>query len=363
MNAPKLFSTLAVSILTLASWTQAEEWDLKTLPHYQPRQQVSGTIRMGGARMAGLVVIWEKAFQKLQPGIQFANELPSSDVAMAYMIAGTADIAPSGREPALEEILGFTEKYLHDVTPIIVGSGAWKSPGGNSWSPVVFVSQDNPLTKLTMKQLDGIFGAERTGGYGENSALFDTRNARGPERDLRTWGQLGLTGEWKDKPIQTYGYAHTGMRHFFELRVFHGGDKWNPNYRQYVETGTKMLADGSGIGSQDMLMALAHDKFGIDWSGHGQAATVPGLKAIALSTEEGEPYFEPNERNLRTHAYPLSRNVFMYINRASGAPLDPKLKEFLLFILSAEGQDILAHNGLHLPLTEQTLQSQRKKLE
>ncbi|MFI5357279.1 MAG: PstS family phosphate ABC transporter substrate-binding protein [Opitutales bacterium] len=363
MNTPSLKSILALSALALASAAQATEWDLSALPHYQPQSQVRGTIRLGGASMAGLVVIWEQAFKKYQPDILFANELPSSDVAVAHLIVGDVDLAPCGREPSLEEILGFTEKYGHNLTPIIVGTGAWNTPGGSSWSPVVFVSRDNSLTRLTLKQLDGIFGAERTGGYGENSCVFTTRGARGPEGNIRTWGQLGLTGEWADRPIQTYGYAATGMRHFFELRVFQGGDKWAPNYRECVETGTKMLTDGSGVGSHDMLLALAHDKFGIGWSGNGHAASVPGLKAIALAGTDNGPYYEPNERNMQTHDYPLSRNVFIYVNRPPGHPLDPRLKAFLRFVLSAEGQEILAHNGLHLPLTGPTLQAQRQKLE
>jgi phosphate transport system substrate-binding protein len=354
---------ILAAALVLAARARAEEWDLSSLPHYQAEQQVSGTIRMGGASMSGLVVTWEGAFQKYQPGVQFSNNLPSSDVALANMIMGTADIAPCGREPSLEEILGFAEKYSYSVTPIVVGSGAWNTPGGSSWSPVVFVSQDNPLTQLTMKQLDGIFGADRSGGYAENSALYVPGAARGPEDNIRTWGELGLTGEWKDKPIQTYGYAHTGMRHFFELHVFHGGDKWNPNYREYVETGTKMVADGSGVGSHDMLVTLSHDKYGIGWSGNGHAASVPGLKAVALAKDDGSPYFAPTERNMRSHDYPLSRIVFLYVNRPPGKALDPKLREFLLFVLSQEGQQILAHNGLHLPLTAPMLEEQRGKLD
>jgi len=228
---------------------------------------------------------------------------------------------------------------------------------------VVFVSKDNPIEKLTLKQLDGIFGAERTGGYEENSCVFTTRNARGPEGDIRTWGQLGLTGEWADKPIQTYGYAQTGMRHFFELKVFGGGDKWNPNYREYVETGTKMVAEGSNMGSHDMLMALSHDKYGIGWSGLGHAASVEGLKPIALAKDDGSPYFDTREENFQTHDYPLSRVVFMYVNRPPGAAMDPKLSEFLRFVLSREGQYTLAHNGYHLPLPPQMLLEQLKKLD
>jgi len=354
---------LAFSVLTVATGARAQEWDLASLPHYHPQTRVKGTIRMGGASMAGLVVAWENGFTKFQPGAQFANELPSSDVAMAHMMVGSADIAPCGREPCLDEILGFSERYSYNVTPVIVGSGAWSTPGGSSWSPVVFVSAENPITKLTMRQLDGIFGAERTGGYEENSIVFKPRDARGPEGDIRTWGQLGLTGEWQDKPIQTYGYADTGMRHFFELRVFHGGDKWNPNYREYAETGTKMVPDGSGLGSHDMLVALSHDKYGIGWSGLGHAKSVPGLRGIALASGEGGPYFELTMRNFQTHDYPLSRYVFMYLNRPPGKAIDPNLKEFLLFVLSQEGQTILTHTGIHLPLTGPTLLAERRKLE
>lgn len=346
---------------------RAGEWDLSALPHYQPQQKVGGVLRVGGVGMSGLVPLWEEAFAKYHPEIIFANHLPSSDVAMAEMIMGTCDIAACGREPSLVEILGFTESYLYNVTPIIVGSGAHTTPRGQggSWSPVIFVSKDNPLTQLTMKQLDGIFGAQRTGGYPENSAVFDPGAARGPEGDIRTWGQLGLTGEWADKPIQTYGYADTGMRHFFELRVFHGGDKWNPNYREYVETGTKMVPGGGSVGSRDMLLAVAHDKYGIGWSGFGQANRVPeaGLKAIALAPEEGGPYYEPTREHFQSKAYPLSRNVFLYINRRPGSVIDPKIKEFILFVLSREGQEILAQGGLRLPLTAAVLQEQRKKLE
>jgi phosphate transport system substrate-binding protein len=354
------------SLLTIAAALSrpavADPWNLSALPSYQPHRQVSGVVRMTGTDFSGLVKVWEEEFRKLQPGVSFMDDLQSSDIAMAAMITGTADVAPSGREPSLDEILGFTEKYGYSVTPIVVGTGAWKSNRGNSWAPVVFVSQSNPLTKLTLRQLDGIFGAERTGGYAENSKLFDPRAARGPEDNLRTWGQLGLSGDWKNKPIQTYGYADTGMRHFFELKVFGGGDKWNPNYREYVESGTAMVPSGTRVGSHDMLVALSHDKYGIGWSGLGQAASVPGLKALSLAKADGGPYFAPNARNCRTHDYPLCRLVFMYVNRPPGQPLSPAVREFLLFVLSREGQQLLADHSRMLPLTQPILAAQRRKL-
>jgi phosphate transport system substrate-binding protein len=282
---------------------------------------------------------------------------------MAAMITGSADIAPSGREPSLDEILGFTEKYGYSVMPVVVGTGAWKSDRGNSWAPAIFVNEANPLDRITLQQLDGIFGAARTGGYGENSKVFDPRAARGPEANLRNWGQLGLIGEWKNRVIQTYGYADTGMRHFFELEIFRGGDKWNSNYREYVESGTKMVAPGTQVGSHEMLVALSHDKYGIAWSGLGQAASVPGIKALPLAKAEGGHYFALNAQNCRSHDYPLCRVIFMYVNRAPRHPLQPAVREFLLFVLSREGQELLARHSLLLPLTEPILAAQRRKLQ
>ena len=347
----------------LATSAGAQQWDLKELPRYRAQQQVSGTVRLMGTDFSGLVKIWEQAFRKLQPGVAFTNDLQSSDIAMAAMITGSADIAPAGREPSLDEVLGFTEKYGYAVTPIVVGTGAWKSSRGNSWAPVVFVNASNPIKGLTLRQIDGIFGAQRTGGYAQNSKIFDPRAARGPQEDLRTWGQLGLTGSWKSKWIRTYGYADTGMRHFFELKVFHGGDKWNPNYREYVESGTAMVSPGTSVGSHDMLVALAHDMYGIGWSGLGQAASVAGLKALPLAKRAGEPYFAPNAQNCRSHRYPLCRVVFMYVNRPPGRPLETATREFLQFVLSREGQRLLARHSLLLPLTKSVVAAQRRKLQ
>lgn len=363
MILPVLGGAALAAVTTMC----AAEWNLESLPSYAPQQKVGGVIRLGGSGLSSLVPAWEAAFVKYHPEVIFANHLPSSDVAMAAMILGTADIAASGREPDLVEVLGFTETHLRDVTAIVVASGAHttKKGQGGSWSPVIFVSKDNPLTRLTMRQLDGIFGASRTGGYAENSAVFDPAAARGPERDIRTWGQLGLTGEWAGKPIQTYGYADTGMRHFFELRVFQGGGKWNPNYREYVETGTKMVPGGASVGSRDMLLAVSRDKYAIGWSGFGQAALVPeaNLRAIALAPDDSGSYAEPTPENFQTKAYPLSRNVFLYVNRAPGQPLEPRIAEFLRFVLSREGQAIVASNGLRLPLTPAIANEQRRKID
>lgn len=364
-------ATLAVSAMTtrMASAVPRQKtgpsgghkFDLSGLPIYRPERQVEGTLRFVGTPMRGAVEAWEAGFAKYHPGIRFANSLLSSDMAMPGLIMGVADIAPCGREACLEEVLGFSEKYLHDPTSIAIASGAADTPGGASWSPVIFVSKDNPLTALTVEQLDGIFGEQRTGGYPLNSVVWDPKNARGADRNIRTWGQLGLTGDWANRPIETFGYAPTGMRSFFELRVFNGGKKWNPNYREYVDSGTKMVAEGSSLASLDMLAAIATNRFAIGWSANGHAAKVPGLKAIALGRVAGE-YFAPDAANMQARRYPLTRSVFMHINAKPGQPVDPKIREFLRYVLSREAQEEMQKGGNQLPLTAEIVEIERRKL-
>jgi phosphate transport system substrate-binding protein len=192
-------------------------------------------------------------------------------------------------------------------------------------------------------------------------------DGRGADRDIRTWGQLGLTGKWADQPIQTYGHAPSGTTRFFQWKVLKNGDKWNPNYREYVETGSKMIADEDRaeqrLGLQHMLKEeLAKNPYGIAWTVMPQAKGVAGVKAIALAERDGGPYVMPSKSSFQDRTYPLVRNIYIYLNRAPGKPLDPKLREFLRYVLSREGQEIVARNGSYLPLTAELVREQLVKL-
>jgi phosphate transport system substrate-binding protein len=338
--------------------------DLESLPRYQPDKTVSGTVRVFGSDLAGLITAWEAGFARFHPRVRFTNRFPSSDGAVGGMISGVADLGPSGRELVLTEYLMFNETFGYDPEQIAVATGAFDRKG-RSWATVVYVHRDNPITQLTLEQLDGIFGAERSGGY--RGLKWMPHFARGPEKNIRTWGELGLAGEWADKPIQTYGYAFTGMSNFFQIKVFNGGDKWNPNYRQYVEDGTKMVAEGA-IGETGsirymLVQELARNKYGIAWAGIPHAAGVPEVKVLALAAREGGPYVTPTWETVQDRTYPLSRSVFIYINRAPGKPLEPKQREFLRYVLSREGQDAVVRNANYLPLTAETVSEERQKLD
>jgi phosphate transport system substrate-binding protein len=178
---------------------------------------------------------------------------------------------------------------------------------------------------------------------------------------------LGLTGEWADKPIHTYGHGPGGTTNFFQLKVLNGSDKWNPNYRGYVETGSKMIGDDDKNqwgGTQHMLAdQLAQDKYGIAWTVIPQARKVPGLKPIALAAGDGNNYIQPTRENFQNRTYPLTRSIYVYLNRPPGKPLDPKWKEFLRYILSREGQQAVQRAGKYLPLTADVAREQLKKLD
>jgi phosphate transport system substrate-binding protein len=189
--------------------------------------------------------------------------------------------------------------------------------------------------------------------------------ARGPGENIRTWGQLGLTGEWADKTIDTYGYAPSGMSAFFELHVFQGGTKWNPNYREYVETGGREVAAGElgpAVSIQHMLGELARNKYGIAYTGMQYGRKITEIKPVSLAIREGDPYIEPTKQNFQNRSYPLARSIFMFLNRSPGKPMDPKLDEFLHYILSRQGQQDVAQSGSYLPLTAGAIRDQLDKL-
>jgi phosphate transport system substrate-binding protein len=343
----------------------AAEARLTDLPQYKPEQIVAGTIRNFGFGLGGVLKLWEEGFQKIHPGIRFDDKLPTSDAAIPALVTGVADLAPDGGEATLTENLSFFEVYGYPLTDITIASGAFDVEGKSN-GPVIFVHRDNPIARLTIKQLDGIFGSERTAGM--RGFKWSPSDARGADQNIRTWGQLGLTGEWADKPIQTYGHAPSGTARFFQWKVFQNGDKWNPNFREYVESGSKMIADEDRaeqrLGLQYMLKnELANNRYGIAWTVMPQAQGISGVKPLAIAAREGGAYVMPSKESFQDRTYPLVRSIYIFLNRPPGKPLDPKLKEFLRYVLSREGQETVEKNGSYLPLSAAVVREQLQKLD
>jgi len=348
--------------VTIASWAAGTPADL---PEYRPEQTVTGTIRNFGSNLGGLLKLWEEGFRKFHPQVRFDDKLPTSDAAIPALVTGVADLGPDGSEATLTENLSFFEVHGYPLTSITVASGAFDVEGKTN-GPIVFVHKDNPLTQLTLKQLDGIFGSERTAGM--RGFKWTPSDGRGPEENIRTWGQLGLKGDWADKPIQTYGHGPSGTARFFQGKVLKNGDKWNPNYHEYVETGSKSIADEDKteqrLGLRSMLKnELANNRYGIAWTVLPQAKDIAGIKVIALAPREGGAYVAPSRESFCDRSYPLVRSIYIFLNRAPGKPLEPKLKEFLRFVLSREGQELVVKNGSYLPLPAALVREELKKLD
>jgi len=336
---------------------------LDSLPDYHPAQQVTGVIRNFGSPFGKLLAAWETGFAKFQPGVRFADNLQGHDAAIAGMISGVADLGTSGREPVLTELEMFYDAFGNEPVQIAVATGTYDVMA--TWCPVILVNKDNPLAGLTLKQLDGIFGAARTGGY--HGFKWSPRAARTAQDDIRTWGQLGLTDEYANKPIQTYGYGFTGMTNYFQQRVFGGGDKWNPNYREYAETKTKMIAEKEGgevLSIDHMLGELSQDRYGIAWTGKVQANRFPNVRVIPLAARQGDAFVMPSRETIQSRDYPLTRSIFIFMARPKPAEaVEPKLKEFLRYILSRQGQQAVVETAVYLPMTATVAREELQKLE
>lgn len=336
-----------------------KRWNLDDLPAYQPEQQVSGTIREWGSNYfsdSPLGKYWEEGFRKYQPNIRFDYHLKTTLTAIPALCLGMADVAPS-RLITFDELLGFERVTSREPLEISVVTGSYNVPGWN-YAIGIFVHKDNPLSHLTLQQLDGIFGAQRTGGY--QGTVWHLEVARGPEGNIRTWGQLGLTGEWADKPIHVYGYnLRYHIPHTFEKIVFHGADKWNEGLQEFAN-----YRDASGVShleAQQVTDAINRDPYGIGYS--SIAYVTPETKPIAIAAREGADYVPLSLDTVRSRSYPLFDQVYFYLDRDPAKPLDPKVREFVRFILSREGQDAVQRDGKYLPLTGEVVREQLKKLD
>jgi len=322
------------------------------LPEYRPQAQVSGVIRTWGSdHMAVLMKNWEEGFRKVQPGVAFVDNLKGTASAQFGLHVNVADIALSGRQLFPYEYYGIYRRSQLYPVEIEVATGAF-SVRGNSTALGVFVHPDNPLEHLTLRQLDGIYGDQRTGGW-QQIEWIEKGVARGPERNIRTWGQLGLAGEWADKPIHVYGppgLAPGGVS-YFQTRVMGGADSWNPALQEFDDR-------------KAMLEALAKDRYGIAYA--AMSWRTAQVKPLALAESAAGPFVAPTRATVASRAYPLARSAYLYLapDTATGdrAALDPKLREFVRYVLSRQGQADVAREGDHLPLTLALLLEQRRRL-
>jgi phosphate transport system substrate-binding protein len=331
------------------------------LAPYVPEVQVRQGIRIFGSFLKGNVEALERGFLKFHPEAEFANNfMTSSEGAMAGLYTSLADLAPAGDDAKITDILPFYQVFRYLPLEITVATGGYDQRG-TLWAVPIVVNADNPIEGLTLKQLDGIFGEQRTGGW--DGIQYTSKYARGPEENIRTWGQLGLGGDWADKPIQTYGYCAPGFAYYFQRKLFHHSDKWNPNYRQYVEAKqTPHGAVGAAVASERMLEELSRDRYGIAWAALMHTKNYPAVKTVPLAVSDGDPFVPITPSTVRDRTYPLIRDAYFYANCEPGKALKPNVREFLRYILSPEGQQVIDDLGIFSPLPLEVADEQLAKI-
>jgi len=263
-----LIFAVAVALGCTGLYAQDPDY-LKDLQSYRPKQKVSGTIRnWGNNYIPALMKDWEDGFSKFHPGVRFETNLKGTEAAVAGLYGNIADVAFVGREIYTAERTGFKGWFGYMPLEIQISSGSYATPH-KTFSLMVFVHKDNPIAKLTLPQLDAIFGCERR---------------QGAKDLIRRWGQLGLTGEWADRPIQVYGYNFdTGMAGYFRLVVLKDSYKWNSELKD-LDNGREPNGEVINAGVY-ILQALAKDTYGIAFA--NVLYTNPSVKTLALARKEG----------------------------------------------------------------------------
>jgi phosphate transport system substrate-binding protein len=333
-------------------------WNLSRLPTYRPQQQVRGTLRMWGSNYiedSNLGKYWEEGFRKYEPGVRISFRMKTALAAVPAILFGVADIGVGHKITFAEQLL--YERYENrDPLTITAATGSYDVTG---WQPGygILVSTDNPINCLTMQQLDGMFGSQRLGGWRGTS--WHPEYARGPQENIRTWGQVGLTGEWADKPINPYGLnlRYHQTEEISDL-ILKGSDKWNGALRIYANYVSK-----NGRLARDLKGDLAKDRNGIGWVAAPTYQRPPQLKVLAIARHPGGRCIPYSMDTIHDRTYPLYSQVYMFANRSKAGAIDPMVREFLRYVVSRQGQEAVERDGKYLPLTSKVAWQQWRKLK
>jgi phosphate transport system substrate-binding protein len=273
---------------------------------YKAVSGVSGNISsIGSDSLNNLMTLWAENFNKFYPNAKIQIEGKGSSTAPPALISGTAQLGPMSREMKGTEVDAFEKRYGYKPTPVRTSVDAL----------AVFVNKDNPIKCLSIAQVDAIFSKSRR---------------HGGKEDIKTWGQLGLTGDWASKPLSLYGRnSASGTYGFFKEHSLKNGD-----FKDEVK---------EQPGSASVVQGVTVDRFGIGYSGIGYATA--GVRPVPLSEKDGGKCVEATADNAYAGSYPLARFLYVYVNKAPGKGLDPPTREFVKLMVSKDGQEAVIKDG------------------
>ncbi|MGA2258856.1 MAG: phosphate ABC transporter substrate-binding protein [Thermoguttaceae bacterium] len=290
---------------------------------YEKTVEVSGTvISIGSDTLANLMNFWAEGFKKLHPNVTFQIEAKGSATAPPALTEGKSLLGPMSRAMKPEEEDAFEAKHGFKPTRYDVALDCL----------AVWVHKDNPVAGFTLAQLDSIFSKTRKSGY----------------EDVSTWGQAGVTDPaWADLPISLYGRnSESGTYAYFKEHAMGKGD-FKDSVKQQP-------------GSAGVVQAVGKDRQGIGYSGIGYRTS--DVRPVPLAKTENDKPFEPTFENALNKSYPLGRTLYIYVAKKPDAPLPPVVKEFLKYVLSKQGQEIVVKDGFG-QLPDKTIEKNLKALD
>jgi phosphate transport system substrate-binding protein len=312
--------TLAAALCGNGLFAQAAKVDA-SIPAYSKTSGVSGNVSsVGSDTLNNLMTLWAEGFQKQYPNVRIQIEGKGSSTAPPALISGTAQMGPMSRAMKSSEIDEFEKKYGYKPTAIRVAVDAL----------AVYVHKDNPLQQLTVQQVDAIFSKGRSCGG----------------KAVANWGQAGVQA-WANRPISLYGRnSASGTYGFFKENALCKGD-----FKDSVK---------EQPGSASVVQGVTADQFGIGYSGIGYRTS--GVRPLKLAAKPGGTFYGVDPQDVYSGNYPLSRFLYIYINKAPNKPLDPLVREYVKYILSQEGQQVVVKDG-YLPIAPKIAQEELAKLK
>lgn len=317
MMRNKLLLRAGVILVTLTSTAVTATGLDPALAEYNKSSGVSGNIiSVGSDTLANLMTLWAEEFKKLYPNVNVQIQAAGSSTAPPALTEGTSNFGPMSRRMKNKEVAGFETRHGYKPTPVAVAIDAL----------AVYVHKDNPVTGMTIPQVDAVFSATRKCGYSE---------------DITRWGQLGLTGARGNRPLQLYGRnSVSGTYGYFKKQALCKGDfKNNVNEQP---------------GSASVVQGVTKSINGIGYSGIGYKTS--GVRAVPLS-KDGAGFTDATPANAIAGTYPLARFLYVYVNKSPNKPLPPLAREFVRMIMSKTGQEVVVKDG-YIPLPSQVAAEQ-----
>lgn len=320
-TAPKTAS--ANSPMVVAAPEASSSAEDGTLAVYQRVSGISGNLSSTGSdTLANLMTLWTESFKREYPSVNIQVQAAGSSTAPPALTEGTSNFGPMSRKMKDKEVEAFEKRHGYKPTGVRVAIDAL----------AVYVHKDNPLESITIPQVDAIFSATR---------------ACGAPANIKAWGDLGLTGSWVTRPVQLYGRnSVSGTYGYFKKEALCSGD--------FKDTVNEQP------GSASVVQAVSSSLNGIGYSGIGYKTS--GVRALPLASTKGQTAVPATPENALSGDYPLSRYLWVYVNKKPDTPLSPLELEFFKLVLSQEGQDVVLKDG-YVPLSTSRARRELARLQ